>query len=108
MICPCAMPAALPTRRPKCRRCDHCSAADTFRTDPALPSVPRQPLGREAEALSDGGSEAYVRRVITLVRLARVLLIFLLATLVISFVIGVGDSETGAIEKVALLALIAA
>jgi hypothetical protein len=43
--------------------------------------------------------------VITLVRLARVLLILLLATLALSFVIGVGNSETGAVEKVALLAL---
>ena len=44
--------------------------------------------------------------VITMVRLARVFLILLLATFVISFVIGVGSSETGAVEKVALLALI--
>lgn len=42
-----------------------------------------------------------------MVRLARVLLILLLAALAISFVIGVGDSKTGAVEKVALLALIA-
>ena len=39
-------------------------------------------------------------------RLARALLILLLATFAISFVIGVGSSETGAVEKVALLALI--
>ena len=38
--------------------------------------------------------------------MARALLILLLATFVISFVIGVGSSETGAVEKVALLALI--
>jgi hypothetical protein len=42
---------------------------------------------------------AAVRRtfigVITLVRLARVLLIFLLATIVISFVIAIGSSDTG-------------
>lgn len=40
-------------------------------------------------------------------RLARVLLILLLATFTISLVIGVGSPETGAVEKVVLLALIA-
>jgi hypothetical protein len=39
--------------------------------------------------------------------LARVLLILLLAAFAISFVTGVGSSETGAMEKVVLLALIA-
>lgn len=43
----------------------------------------------------------------TLVRLVRVLLILLLATFTISLVIGVGSPETGAVEKVVLLALIA-
>jgi hypothetical protein len=62
-------------------------------------------LKRDAQRLPGGGSEAYFRRVITVVRLARVLLILLLATLALSFVIGVGNSETGAVEKVALLAL---
>ena len=57
--------------------------------------------------LLDGANKAYVRRVITLVRLARVLLILLLAAFVISFIIGIGSPETGALEKVALLALIA-
>jgi len=45
--------------------------------------------------------------VITLLHLARLLLILLLATFAISFVIGVGRPETGAIEMVVLLALIA-
>jgi hypothetical protein len=40
-------------------------------------------------------------------RLARVLLILLLAVFTISFVIGVGTPETGAVKKVVLLALIA-
>ncbi len=44
---------------------------------------------------------------ITVVRLARVLLILLLATFAVSFVIGLGRAETGAVEKVALVALLA-
>ena len=57
--------------------------------------------------LLGGANKAYFRWVITLVRLARVLLILLLATFAISLVISVGSAETGAVEKVALLALIA-
>jgi hypothetical protein len=57
--------------------------------------------------LPSGADDAYLRRVITLVRLARVLVILLLATFTISLVVGVGSSETGAVEKVVLLALIA-
>jgi hypothetical protein len=45
--------------------------------------------------------------VITLVRLARVLALLLLAVLAVSLVIGLGTSGTGAIEKVVLLALMA-
>jgi hypothetical protein len=44
--------------------------------------------------------------VITVVRVARVLLILVLALLAISFVIGVGTTSTGLVEKVALLLLI--
>jgi hypothetical protein len=44
--------------------------------------------------------------VITAVRLARVLLILLLATFAISFIIGLGRSDTGAVERVVLLALV--
>ena len=51
--------------------------------------------------------EAYFQRVITVVRLARVLLILLLAFFTVSFVIGLGTPETGAVEKLVLLALIA-
>ncbi len=51
--------------------------------------------------------KAYFQGVITLVRLARVLLILFIAFLTVSFVIGLGTPETGAIEKVVLLALIA-
>jgi hypothetical protein len=42
----------------------------------------------------------------TVVRAARVLLILLLALLAISFVIGIGTSSTGVLEKVVLLSLI--
>jgi hypothetical protein len=45
--------------------------------------------------------------VITLVRLARVLVLLLLAALAVSLVIGLGTSGTGVIEKVVLLALMA-
>jgi hypothetical protein len=45
--------------------------------------------------------------VIALVRLARVLVLLLLAFFTVSLVIGVGTSATGVIEKVVLLALIA-
>ena len=51
--------------------------------------------------------KAYFQMVITLVRLARVLLVLFLALFTVSFVIGLGTPETGAIEKVVLLALIA-
>lgn len=44
---------------------------------------------------------------ITLVRLARILIVVLLAILTISLVIGLGTSGTGVIEKIVLLALIA-
>jgi len=47
------------------------------------------------------------RWVITLVRLARVLLVLLLGFVTVSLVIGLGTPETGAIEKVVLLALTA-
>ena len=40
-------------------------------------------------------------------RLARVLLILVIAFFTVSFVIGLGTPNTGAIEKVVLLALIA-
>jgi len=44
---------------------------------------------------------------IALVRLARVLVLLLLAFLSVSLVVGLGTSDTGIIEKVVLLALIA-
>jgi hypothetical protein len=44
--------------------------------------------------------------VITVVRLARVLLVILLAFLTISFVMGVGTAGTGPVEKLVLLGLI--
>ena len=45
-------------------------------------------------------------RVITVVRVTRVLLMIVLAFLAISFVMGVGTSSTGPVEKVALVLLI--
>ena len=54
-----------------------------------------------------GADEAYLRRVITLARLARVFLVLLLGTFTISVIVGLGSSETGTVEKVALLAAIA-
>lgn len=45
---------------------------------------------------------------ITLIRLVRVALILVLAVFTVSFVIGIGSSSTGWLEKVALLGLIAA
>ena len=50
---------------------------------------------------------AYIGRVITVVRLARILILLLLVFFTISLVIGLGTSGTGVIEKVVLLALIA-
>ena len=47
-----------------------------------------------------------VSRVIAVVRVARVLLMIVLAFLAISFVMGVGTSSTGPVEKVALVLLI--
>jgi hypothetical protein len=44
---------------------------------------------------------------ITLVRLVRILLILVLAALTVAFVVGLGRPEVGAVEKVALLALVA-
>ena len=50
---------------------------------------------------------AYLQTVITLVHLARMLILLLLALFSVMLVIGIGSPETGVIEKVALLALIA-
>ncbi|MCW2767978.1 MAG: hypothetical protein JWO11_3937, partial [Nocardioides sp.] len=59
------------------------------------------------EHLSRSEHEAYVHKMITLVRLARILVILLLATFTLTFVIGVARPETGAIEKLVLLGLVA-
>ncbi len=42
-----------------------------------------------------------------LIRLVRLLLILVLTVLTVSFVIGIGAPETGGVEKLALVALIA-
>ena len=44
---------------------------------------------------------------ITVVRLVRILLILVLAALTVAFVVGLGRPEVGAVEKIALLALVA-
>jgi len=44
---------------------------------------------------------------ITVVRLVRILLILVLAALTVAFVVSLGRPEVGAVEKVALLALVA-
>jgi hypothetical protein len=44
---------------------------------------------------------------VVLVRVLRVLLTLVLATFVVMFIIGVGQPNTGALEKLALVALIA-
>jgi hypothetical protein len=62
---------------------------------------------RKREDLSRATPSAYFERVITLVRVARVLVLLLLAFVAVSLVVGLGTSGTGAVEKVALLALIA-
>ena len=51
---------------------------------------------------------AYFGRVITLLRIARVLLLLFLTYFVVALVIGLATSETGVIEKVVLVPLIAA
>jgi hypothetical protein len=61
----------------------------------------RQRIFREAAV------EAYLAGVVALVRLAKVLVLLLLAFLTVSLVIGLGTSDTGVVEKVVLLALIA-
>jgi hypothetical protein len=50
---------------------------------------------------------AYIQRMVTAVRVLRVLLILLLAFVTISLVIGLGTRETGWIEKLVLVGLIA-
>jgi hypothetical protein len=45
---------------------------------------------------------------ITLIRVTRVLVILVLASMTLSFVIGISRPETGAVEKVVMLGLIAA
>jgi tryptophan-rich sensory protein len=59
------------------------------------------------EHLSRREHEAYVYKMITLVRLARILVILLLATFTLTFVVGVARPETGVIEKIVLLGLVA-
>jgi len=75
---------------------------------PLFPWHPDMPTClRKIPDLPRRAAEAYFQRVITSVRLVRVLLILVLALLTVSFVISVGSSETGAAEKLVLLALIA-
>jgi hypothetical protein len=50
---------------------------------------------------------AYLQTVLVVVRLARVFVLVLVASFSVMLVIGVGTPETGVIEKVVLLALLA-
>ena len=50
---------------------------------------------------------AYSHMMVVLIRLVRVLLILALAVLTVSLVIGIGSRETGGVEKLLLVALIA-
>jgi hypothetical protein len=65
------------------------------------------PMSGSEWSFREAPLKAYFGRVIILVRLARVLCILLLAFFTVSLVIGLATSETGVIEKVVLLALIA-
>ena len=58
-------------------------------------------------ALTSDSSQRYLSGVITLVRIARVLVLLLLAWVAVSLVVGLAVAGTGAIEKVVLLALFA-
>ena len=62
---------------------------------------------RGRPGLPDRSSEAYLSRVVLLVRVARVLLTLVLAVFVVSFIIGIASPGTGVFEKVVLVALIA-
>jgi hypothetical protein len=61
----------------------------------------------EARGLPRGGGRGVPSGMIALVRAVRVLVLLLLAFFTVSLVIGLGTSDTGFIEKVVLLALIA-
>ena len=65
------------------------------------------PLSGSERTFREPPAKAYLPGVITLVRLARVLALLLLAFFTVSLVIALGTSGTGVIEKVVLLALIA-
>jgi hypothetical protein len=62
---------------------------------------------RTAADLPPPDTEAHSPEVLMLVRLVHILLILVLAVLTIALVIALGRPETGAAEKLALLALIA-
>jgi ABC-type arginine transport system permease subunit len=74
---------------------------------PERSSALMRPMGGSDRTCRETLAKAYLQGVITLVRVARVLVLLLLAFFTVSLVIGVGTSETGVIEKVVLLALIA-
>lgn len=62
----------------------------------------------QVTGLPRGEDEAYVRSMITwVVGLAKIVLILLLTMFAVAFVVGVARPETGVVEKVALLALVA-
>jgi hypothetical protein len=74
---------------------------------PHADGTARRDDGRTAADPFRPATEAYFRKVLTLVHLMRILLILVLALLTIALVIAIGGAETGPAEKLALLALIA-
>jgi len=69
-------------------------------------AVVQRPVAADGRAFPSAARRRTVSRVITVVRAARVLLLAVLALLAISFVMGIGTTSTGPVEKFALLLLI--
>ena len=73
-----------------------------------MPRAARSCAADRPTDLPRSRSREYRRGVVTVVRIARVLVIITLAFIVISFVVGIGTPRTGLLEKAVLLALIGA
>src|SRR4051812_24674405 len=81
-------------------------------TEPGLQASPSAPpssfdAGGPRGVFPASPWRAYLAKVITFVRAVRVVLTLVLVALVLSFIIGVARPETGILEKVVLVALIA-
>lgn len=86
--------------------------ADSDRSGPACAWADRgDGSGEDADVqmqwLPGQVAEEYLREVIPLLRVVRVLLTLVLAVFVISFIVGVARPETGILEKVVFVTLIA-